>query len=176
MKQILGLLICAFILNSCDDGDIAFKKFNFDPTAAVNKCTTNNGLYFKIKNSEALILKIPATSFLNEETATGSPRKLTINSTNQVLYRLFNDVVSNTYFCSDIPPATPIVFDEWNATEGVQDISGTIEIATTKILNTTTQAITGYNHLITFRNITFKKTSNALVYEEYVFGNYVTTP
>ena len=176
MKRILGLLICAFILNSCDDGDIAFKKFNFDPTAAVNKCTSNNGLYFKIKNSEALILKIPATSFLNEETTAGSPRKLTINSTNQVTYRLFNAVVSSAYFCSDIPPSTPIVVDEWNALAGVQDISGTIEIATTKILNPTTLAITGYNHLITFRNITFKNGSSSFVYEEYVFGNYVTTP
>ncbi len=176
MKRILGLLICTFILNSCYNGDVAFKKFNFDPTASVNKCTSNNGLYFKIKNSEALILKIPATSFLNEETAAGSPRKLTINSTNQVTYRLFNDVVSSTYFCSDIPPATPIVVDEWNAIAGIQDISGTIEIATTKILNPTTQTITGYNHLIVFRNITFKNASNAIVYEEYVFGNYVTTP
>lgn len=174
MKKILGLLVCAFIFNSCDDGDIALENFNFDTSAAVKDCTINNDLYFKIKNNEALILKVPAESFVNEVTPADTPRKLIINSTNLVIYRLFNGTVSSDYFCTDIPPASPIVSDEWNALEGVQDVSGIIEITTTEILNPDTLVLTGYNHRIVFRNITFANDTNSFVYEEYVFGSYVT--
>lgn len=175
MKRFLGLLVCAFIFNSCDDGDITLENFNFDTAAAVNDCTVNNNLYFKIKNSEALILKTPATSFINEETPAGTPRKLIINTTNQVIYRLFSSTVTSDYFCADVPPATPTVTDEWNAAEGVQDMSGLIEITTTKIFNPDTQVLTGYNHYIVFKNITFFNSTNSFVYEDYIFGNYVTT-
>ncbi|HLF53044.1 hypothetical protein [Flavobacterium sp.] len=176
MKRFLGLLVCAFIFNSCDDGDITLENFNFDTAAAVNDCTVNNDLYFKIKNNEALILQTPATSFENTVTPVDTPRTLVINSTNQVIYRLFSGPVTSTYFCSDIPEATPTVSDEWIASNGIEGVSGIIEITTTQILNPDTQAITGYNHYIVFRNITFSNADNSFVYEEYVFGNYVTTP
>lgn len=176
MKRFLGLLVCAFIFNSCDDGDITLENFNFDTAAAVNDCTVNNDLYFKIKNNEALILQTPATSFENTVTPADTPRTLVINSTNQVIYRLFSGSVSSAYFCSDIPAATPTVSDEWIASNGIEGVSGIIEITTTQILNPDTQAITGYNHHIVFRNITFSNADNSFVYEEYIFGNYVTTP
>ena len=36
MKKIIGLLVFAFIFNSCNDGELKIQTFNFDP-AAVNQ-------------------------------------------------------------------------------------------------------------------------------------------
>lgn len=176
MKRFLGLLICAFIFNSCDDGDMNLKSFNFDTAAPVIDCSENNGLFFKIRGNEALILETSLSSaFPNEITPVGEPRTLLINTENHVIYRLFSGTVPESYFCSSVPPVAPTVSDEWNASEGVADVSGIIEITTTEIINPTTLAVTGYNHLIVFKNITFSNSENSFVYENYIFGNYVTS-
>ncbi|RTY95202.1 hypothetical protein [Flavobacterium sp. GT3R68] len=175
MKRFLGLLVCAFIFHSCDDGDINLKNFNFDTTAPVNDCSENNGLFFKIKSNEALILEIPLSSFSNDVTPADQPVSLLINSENHVIYRLFSRTVTESYFCSSVPPADPIVSDEWNASQGVEGVSGIIEITTTQIVNPDTQVLLGYNHHIVFKNVTFSNSDNSFVYETYVFGNYVTS-
>jgi hypothetical protein len=175
MKRFIGLLVCILLFNSCDDGDIKLDTFNFDPAAAINDCDVNNGLFFKVKNNEALILKTPISTFANVVTAANTPRTLLISSTNQVVYRLFNSIISSAYFCASFPPASPTVEDEWNAAYGVTDTSGLIEVTTTAILDPTTQAVTGYNHYVVFKNITFSNGTNSFTYESYIFGNFVTT-
>lgn len=174
MKRFLGLLVCAFIFNSCDDGDMNLKSFNFDTAAAVNDCSENNGLFFKIRGNEALILETPLLSaFPNEETPDG-PRIILINSENRVIYRLFNGTVTESYFCSSVPPVDPTVSDEWTASDGVTGVSGYIEITTTAIENDLLE-VTGYRHSIVFKNITFSNSENSFVYETYIFGDYVTS-
>ncbi len=176
MKKIITLLICIFIFNSCDDGEISFDTFNFDPAAAINSCTPNNGLFFKVKNNEALILRTSITTFANSVTASNSPRTIVINSSNQVIYRSFNSTVNTSYFCETLPPATPSVINEWYATDGVTGTSGLIEVTTTQILNPTTNTVTGYNHYVVFKNITFSNGVNTFTYENFIYGNYVTAP
>jgi hypothetical protein len=68
-----------------------------------------------------------------------------------------------------------MVTDERIASDGIDGVSGLIEITTTQIINPTTQAVTGYNHLVIFKNITFANNSNSIVYEKYIFGNYTTS-
>ena len=176
MKKYITLLVCAFIFNSCDDGNISLDTFNFDPAAAINSCTPNNGLFFKVKNNEALILKTPITTFVNTVTPANTPRTVVINSSNQVIYRLFNSIISNTYFCGTLPPANPAVVDEWYASDGITGTSGLILVTTTQIRNPTTNVVTGYNHYVVFKNITFSNGINTFTYENYVYGNYVTLP
>ena len=73
-------------------------------------------------------------------------------------------------FCETIPPSSPSVSDEWIAT------AGKIQITTTAIKTTNTAtgqtSITGYNHNIVFKNITFAKQSGTQVYETFTFGDY----
>jgi hypothetical protein len=73
-------------------------------------------------------------------------------------------------FCETIPPSSPSVSDEWIAT------AGKIQITTTaiKTLNTATgqTSITGYNHNIVLKNITFAKQNGTQVYETFAFGDY----
>lgn len=176
MKKFIVLLVCAFIFNGCNDGELTIQTFNFDPAAAINSCSVNNGLFFKVKNNEALILKTPITTFANTVTPANSPRTLVINSTNQVIYRSFNSIISTSYFCGSLPPATPAVTEEWYASDGIAGTSGLIEVTTTQILNPTTNAVTGYNHYVVFKNISFSNGGKSFSYQNYVYGNFVTAP
>jgi hypothetical protein len=171
MKRVIGLLVLALFLNSCDDGDLTMETIDFEDTAT-QSCTTNDIIY-KLKEKEALLLEIPETSFVNEPTDLGNPILIDIdNSTYRVVYRFYNGTVSSDNICNTIPPATPTVTDQWIGT------SGKIQIITTavKTLNTAENStrISGYNHNIVFKNITFTRTGGTQVYETFPFGDYVT--
>lgn len=172
MKRFLGLLVCAFIFNSCDDGDMKIQNISFEDVTAA-KC---GNIVYKLNSSEALIIEITenANAFISETTALNTPRVYTINSQNHVVYRAYYGTVTSANICGTIQPATPTVTEEWNA------VSGTIQITTTpiKTTNATTHAtkITGYNHYIVFKNIQFAKPNGTQLYESYVFGNYTTSP
>lgn len=164
MKRIVGLLVFAFLLNGCDDGDLIQETINFEDVST-QSCSTN-GIIYKLKDNEALILEIKDVVFPTET----SVQELDISGTNRVLYRFYNGTVTNATICETIPPATPTVIGQWTAT------GGTIVITTTAVKplnpddNSTT--ITGYNHNITFKNITFDKGNGTQVYETFVFGDY----
>mgnify|MGYP006921026257 CR=1 FL=1 len=137
---------------------------------------SNNGLFFKLNNNEALILKTPITTFANTVTAVNSPRTVLINSDNQVIYRSFSSTINSSYFCGTLPPANPTVIEEWYASNGILGTSGLIQVTTTQIIDPTTNAVTGYNHYVVFKNITFSNGRSSFTYENYVYGNYVTVP
>ncbi|MES2574494.1 MAG: hypothetical protein V4572_06100 [Bacteroidota bacterium] len=172
MKRVIGLLVFVLFLNSCDDGDLTMEDINFDDITTIEHCTTNDILY-KLKEKESLLLDIPESEFINNPTLPNEPILIDIdNSTYRVIYRFYNGVVSTDNICNTIPPATPNVTDQWTAT------SGKIQIITTPIKTTNTTEnstrITGYNHNITFKNITFARTGGNQVYETFPFGNYIT--
>ncbi len=173
MKRILGILICIVAFNSCDDGDIILEDINFED-ATTQSCSTNNIIY-KLKEKEALLLEIPKTSFVNEPTVTGNPTLIDIdNSTNQVVYRFYNGTIVAENICNTIPPATPYVTDQWTASSGkIQIITTTIK--STDATNNSTR-ISGYNHNIVFKNITFDKGNGTQVYKTFPFGDYTTAP
>lgn len=172
MKRLLSIVMIVLFVSGCDDGNLTIENISFE-TATMQSCSTNNILY-KLKDKEALLLEIPKTIFTNEPSVTGSPTIINIdNSTYRVVYRFYNGAITSDNICNTIPPADPIVTDQWTAT------SGQIQIITTAIKSTNTTdnstRITGYNQNITFNNITFNRTSGTQVYETFPFGNYVTT-
>lgn len=172
MKRLLGLFICAFFLNACDDGDLEVENIDFSEVNA-EKCGSKDVLY-KIKGSEMLILEIPMTTFTNDQTAEGTPITVQLSESGtqpiRVKYRQYSGTVTLNNICPTIPDAAPSLIEEWSAT------SGTIQITSTAIKSTnqTTGAtkITGYRHYIVFKNITFQKPNGTQTYETYVFGNY----
>jgi len=173
MRRFLGVLICTLALNSCDDGDLTMETIDFEDVDT-QSCSTNNILY-KLKEKEALLLEIPKSTFVNEPTVPGTPIQIDIdNATNQVVYRFYNGTIATENICNTIPPALPNVTDQWTAT------SGKIQIITTSIKSTdatnNSTRITGYNHNIVFKNITFDKTNGTQVYETFPFGAYTTSP
>ncbi len=173
MKRVIGLLVLALFLNSCDDGNLTLENIEFSDLNT-QSCTTNDIIY-KLKDKEALLLEIPETAFVNEPTLEGKPTLINIdNSTYRLIYRFYNGTIASDNICNTIPPATPSVTDQWTAS------SGTIQIITTaiKTIDETTNSsrITGYNHNINFSNITFERAGGNQVYETFPFGDYVTKP
>lgn len=166
MKKLFVLVASVFMLQACDDGDITLESFNFD-NVAIQECGDNN-LIFKINNDELLLINIPEASFANEETPDGSPRIVAVTATNQIIYRIYSSEVESNSICATIPPASPIVEQEWNAT------GGTIEIITDALYASDGVTITGYTHNIKFVNVNFSGTTNSFSFTEYNFGNYET--
>jgi hypothetical protein len=156
MKKLIVLVASVFMLQACDDGDITLESFNFD-SVTVQECTDNN-LIFKINGDEMLLINIPEASFANVETPDGSPRIVSVSSA----------TVTSTSICNLIPPATPVVNQEWNAT------GGTIEIITDALYASDGITISGYTHNIKFKNVNFSGPTNSFSFTEYNFGNYET--
>ncbi|RKS14790.1 hypothetical protein C8C87_2091 [Flavobacterium sp. 120] len=165
MKRVVSLLVFALLLNGCDDGDLIQEDISFEDVAAQN-CTTNDIIY-KLKDSEALILEVLGFTFPTETIS----QELDINTSNRVLYRFYNGAVTSSTICETIPPATPIVMDQWT-TSGGKIVINTTAIKTTNTTDNSTK-ITGYNHNITFKNITFVKSNGTQVYETFPFGDYI---
>lgn len=171
MKRVVSLLVLVLLLNACDDGNLVQEDISFDDIS-VASCSTNDILY-KINSKEALLLQIPFTNFTNVETGTGLPTSIDIdNSTFRAIYRFYNGTVTSDNICSIIPSGTPIVNDQWVATSGKIQIT-TTAVKTTNTTNNST-SITGYNHSIVLKNVTFAKNSGTQVYETFSFGDYVT--
>ena len=172
MKKIITLLTLLILITACDDGNVKVQSINFDAVPA-SSC---GNIIYKLNSNEALILQITenTNAFANVPTATNAPVEYQINGYNHVVYRFYNGAVTSATICGSIPPATPAVTEEWVAT------AGTIQITTSanKTTNTTTNGtrITGYNHYIVLKNVTFSKPVGQQVYESFVFGNYTTAP
>lgn len=171
MKRVFSLLVFVLLLNGCDDGNLTLETIDFEDAPTLS-CNTNNIIY-KLKEKEALLLEIPKTIFKNEPTVPETPTVIDIdNSTYRVVYRFYNGTVAADNICNTIAPATPIVTDQWTATSGKIEITTTTITATGTIPGST--VITGYNHHIVFKNITFDKGNGTQVYETFPFGDYIT--
>ena len=87
----------------------------------------------------------------------------------KLYYRTFSDVVSSSYFCNTIYPASPQITFNSEAT------GGTVTIATRPIYNENTGALLRYDHQITISNLVLlKEDGNKLVESNLVFGTYQT--
>lgn len=164
MKKLFGL-IALMLLMACDDGDMTFKTFNFG-TATVQSCPTT-GIVYKTSGTQALILDFDPSAFIDIVTQQGTPRVVTLNAGNKLIYRNYTGNVTGAALCSDIPPASPAVAEEWIALPG-----GTITIVTTKRTNDDDELI-GYSHAITLKSVTFTKGDETIIMEDNVFGTYI---
>jgi len=170
MKRILSILTLLFLINACDDGNLTIDTIDFSEVAA-KKCDAKDIIY-KVKDSEMLILAIPATIFPSDQTPVNTPITLPINAANQVIYRQYSSTVSSDNICPTVPSASPSLTEEWKATAGTIQITSTAIYAPTASNGT---KITNYNHYIVFKNVTFQTPNGTQIYESYVFGNYTTT-
>ncbi len=174
MKRLLSILLLSFCINSCDDGEFEIQSFDFSSVAA-SQCIGANASFFiyYTNEREALFLQIPATNFPNIITPINTPRIVNITSSNKVIYRVYNGNVTSTNICSAIPPVSPIVVEEWNATSGVIEIE---TFANRQTNETTGQSfITGYTHTIKLVNTLFiKGDGNQQLFDELTLGAYVT--
>lgn len=165
MRKIIILLLAINIL-SCNDGDI--DKPSFDFTTTVNVC--NEYVAYRLGNTnsnEALILTLNSSDIPNEAVLqTG----LSLSSSRKITYRLFDNTVGTSYFCSAIPPTEPTITKNWEAT------SGTITIETTELFDIDGVATGSLRHAITFINLVLTSGNDTLSFDTFTFGIFDTTP
>jgi hypothetical protein len=119
MKKILSILILSILLIGCDDGDIIVTSFDFEDANLETCGTVGNYVFFKINNNsqESISLRLNTTNELFLETATVA---YTLDGTsNFVNYRKYDANLTSTYFCSSIPPTTPLVTVDYIGSSGV---------------------------------------------------------
>ena len=135
MKKLFFTLF-TIVFIACGDGDLAVESVDFSD-ASVQSCTDNNSLFFLINGEEALILNVPDNFLTGEETGE-TPITSQIPGQSQLFYRFYSDVVTQTFFCGEFPPATPIVVDELEATGGTVNLTAQsfIENNTSILVNT----------------------------------------
>lgn len=151
MKNLLILLLC-LALTSCDDGDLQIETINFDDSD-IQYCgstvTTSSTLFFKIVDSEALILTLASGTLKNE--ASAGEVEYPISSSTTLTYRIFSASVTQTYFCDVIPVTEPTVIEE------IEAESGSVLITTTAVVDGEN---TSYEHTIRLSEITLINNSN----------------
>ena len=151
-------------LSSCNDGDFDTLAFNFSDT--VNTCGEHVLYRTSTSNTEALIILLKQADIVDE---VGT--KIVPITTDNVIYRSFDDVVGSDYFCADIPPLTPLVLAQWLATSSS---TSKIKIETSILIDEETGEQTAYKHLITLENLVISNEESQEIFETYVFGSFNT--
>lgn len=143
--------------------DATSLPFGFDVNS-VQKCSTSNQIY-NFSGSESLTLDIAQSLYPN----TVGTQSGIISATNKVTYKLFTSGLSQSYFCVTPTPASPIVSEEWNAVDGISNVSGIIEVITT------TESANSYRHFIHLKKVTFRKGNSTFTLgDDYLYGSFVT--
>ncbi len=152
MKKFLVAFCFLFLISACDDGDIEIASFDFlNSTVKVCQAGTNNFFLYTYKDKRALILKIPETAFENK--LDPSIKLLTINATNEAIYREYVGNVADDNICAFPTNVSLGLEKQWSG------VGGTIKIETS--ISKTEDLLTGvsryatYNHRITLINPSF---------------------
>ncbi|WP_396174230.1 hypothetical protein [Flavobacterium sp.] len=144
--------------------------FGFDEEVDKSTCVNDNRI-FDFSIGEAFILDVADYASLFENVVTTAPRIRYISAANKLSYRLYSNTIGNAYFCATSTPATPILLQQWNAVDGVPDVSGIIEVTTSEVIGT------GFQHTIRLKKVTLKKgNSNFTLGDNYLYGNLITSP
>ncbi|MFX0558304.1 hypothetical protein ACOCEA_15995 [Maribacter sp. CXY002] len=128
MKKYVLFASC-LMLFSCNDGDLQIETLDFDSIKTIKSCSaisvSSANVLFKINNDEALIIELPNGVIKNEATIEDIISQ--VPAAAKITYRIFSDNVTESYFCDDVPPVTPIVTEEITAEDGQVFIT-TVEI------------------------------------------------
>lgn len=173
MKKIAGLLLVAISLTACDDGDLVFEKLNFDGKQ-IQKCPDNE-LYFKINDTELLLVDFSATnngvpaSALDTLAPLNEPQELLTSGTTKIYYRTYDAPIAANVICSLLAPANPKVTSEYTSLAG-----GKINYTRTMIPAVSESAVNvNYTYTINFENITLTNGTSEIKYATLPYGSYI---
>ena len=128
MKKLLALLFAILFVLACDDGEVIVTTFDFEDSELQVCGESGDYVFFKINSQvpESLSLQLSSAATIFEEQDT-----LTVNldgSSNFASFRRFSETISNSYFCSNTPPATPQVNEEFFASSGSATLTTTVDL------------------------------------------------
>ncbi len=157
MKK-FSILFLFLSLVSCNDGDFDIPAFEF--TETVESC----GEYVLYITSSEKTETLAITLTTNEIGEIIGEETHEINTTLQIIYRIFDAAIGTNYFCEAIPPTSPKVLKDLKAS------SGTITIVTSEILENA--VVTGYSYEITISNLLFNENNERIFFEHFNFGAF----
>lgn len=151
-------------------------RFIFDELSALKTCTEGDyKLIYKNNSNQAMMLRLNEADatflFSNDITA---PKVRYLNAENKLTHSFYSrtDITpfTDAYFCATPTPALPAVNTTWKGNDGVEDVSGIIEVVTEQIDDNE------YKHTITLKNVTMARNSqNFRLRSNFVFGSIETT-
>jgi len=124
MKKFIAIVSISLLFLSCNDGDVIITDFNFEDEN-LDICGAPGGyVFFNINNSssaESISLSLAINDILFLESST---EEYVLNGTSTIVnYRKFNDDVSPSYFCSNVPPISPDVISEYIGESGIAHLT-----------------------------------------------------
>lgn len=132
MPRFIFASLLAILLISCDAGDLVVTTFDFDDqpigvcTDANDVVTTNtNYVFYKINDDtqEALAFGITTNDSILTRLSGDTPYEYDFGSgDNRIVYRMFDAEVDGSYFCNNVPPASPLVTEEYISFDGRVEI------------------------------------------------------
>ena len=117
MKKLFLFLFLVSAL-SCSDGDIDISSFEFEEE--VTLCGSGIYTLYRLSTNEqreALIVTLTDLQIRKDEDIV-QPVSVTLTGQYTVTYRLFDDQVTDAYFCSAVPPVEPNVQKDWRGVSG----------------------------------------------------------
>nr|WP_297783425.1 hypothetical protein [uncultured Allomuricauda sp.] len=130
MRKFIVSIFSLVLFLSCSDGDLEIETIDFD-SISVQFCSApvpaSTNLFFKINDSEALILELQSGVLNNGVAGETVTTESSVPNQSQVTYRIFSDEVDDGYFCDIIPPAEPTVIDEVEAEDGMVIVETTVD-------------------------------------------------
>ena len=161
MKNTFYIIFLLFSLLACDNGNIDVPSFEFEEE--IHICDDYKVLYLtNVDNTEAFILQLS-----NDDIAADfGIAQIAITETN-TNYRVFDGALTNNYFCSPIPPTTPIVTTDWKGVAGTENY---IQIETSLISDAVDS---GYKYHITLHNLALETADEqTIIIENFDFGSF----
>lgn len=173
MKKTVAFLLVSLGLVACDDGDLVFESLNFDDRN-IEKCEDNE-LYFKIKDTELLLVDFSATtngqptSILDTLAPLNEPQTVETNEKIKIYYRTYDSAITKNIICALLAPANPKVTSEYTSIPG-----GKIKyIRTMTPVVTETSVNISHAYTINFENITLSNGTSDIRYTTLPYGTYV---
>ncbi len=119
MKKSIYILIIAIILHSCNDGDIILTSFDFD-NANLETCGSQDSyVFFKINSAAQESISASLTDANGFFLQTDTIEYVLDGTNNFVNYRKYSGAVTSSYFCSSVPPTSPLVTVDYFANSGI---------------------------------------------------------
>ncbi len=167
MKKIVSILFILLTF-SCNDGNFEIASFEFQDT--VNYC--GEYVLYRLstnENREALIVTLTDTQIRNDETIV-VPVSITTSGDYTVTYRIFDEGVTSSYFCTTIPPAEPKISKNWEAT------GGKISVVNEAVYDDDEETIIAYNHIIILNDLVLTNGDETISFDpSYLYGEFETT-
>lgn len=133
-------------------------------------CSATIKILLNLSSNESLELKLNPTTYsaLFPAIAVEGIRTALLSATNLFTYKLFNGLVSESYFCTFPTPTIPLDIEKWTVVDDTNAATGVIEVRTTAV------GTTEVKHTVILKKVTLEQgTSNFSLGNEYELGSFV---